>query len=462
MGSIRFGVWLGGAWGTYTWAAQVMAARRLRVVSGHLRPVAASRPGGEVAGGAMAEGALPPDGLLREGWERAFDGGDWERDGVLVLPNVLTDAARERWLASLQRVQRISDTMICETPWSDAEAWAPLGLVPTRSPLSDAEKARLCGGNEIDGPDGGFFPPGFDALPFEQKLRAPVECGEGVQWQGFFPSEFPLAYDDFLMHVACHHPQFLALQRRLLTAPEQLQPAGSEVIRPMRLDHTLLLNRKGGSQGRRWHAHEFDGRDSPKLNQPEEPFIDAAAMVDGPRLMLSRTLCYPAGIQEAHGGLLGVIPGAPLFRDPFCCCGNRTAWDDDMYAGWLAGKRPPATGEPLSIVNHALPPGSLLCFPHHMPHSVTPREPDAPTRWAQLLTYRTIDTSEPVPAGYGQSSSDTSWDWSDLASRRGLIDDEATTMLSWDFNRREEEYAALDEALKRLARPGVQKRMKAA
>ena len=35
-------------------------------------------------------------------------------------------------------------------------------------------------------------------------------------------------------------------------------------------------------------------------------------------------------------------------------------------------------------------------------------------------------------------------------------------MLSWDFNRREEEYAALDEALKRLARPGVQKRMAAA
>ena len=97
-----------------------------------------------------------------------------------------------------------------------------------------------------------------------------------------------------------------------------------------------------------------------------------------------------------------------------------------------------------------------------MPHSVTPREPDAPTRWAQLLTYRTIDTSEPVPEGYGQSSSDTSWDWSDLASRRGLIDDDAATMLRWDFDRREEEYAALDEALKRPARPGVQKRMEAA
>ena len=89
---------------------------------------------------------LPPDGLFRPGWERAFDGGAWERDGVLVLPDVLTDAARGLWLASLQRLQRISDTIVRETPWADAAAWAPLGLVPTRPPLSDAEKARLCGG----------------------------------------------------------------------------------------------------------------------------------------------------------------------------------------------------------------------------------------------------------------------------------------------------------------------------
>jgi hypothetical protein len=205
----------------------------------------------------------------------------------------------------------------------------------------------------------------------------------------------------------------------------------------MRLDHSLLLNRKGGSDGRRWHAHEYDGRDSPRLNLPDEPFVDAAALVEGPRLMLARTLCYPAGIAEAHGGLLGVIPGAPLFRDPFCYGGNRTAWDEDMREGWLEGKRHPATGEPLRIVNHGLPPGSLLCFPHHMPHSVTPRKPGAPTRWAQLLTYRTIDESEPVPAGYGQATSDTSWEWSQLASRRGLIDAEAATMLGWDFDRKE-------------------------
>ena len=432
------------------------AGRRLRTVRSHLSalPQSADSPRRPAAAVPAAEGAvmvphtaaaaaaaavdpaelrLPSDGLFRPGWERAFDGSAWERDGVLVLPGVLTDTARELWLASLQRLQRISDTIVCETPWADCRAWAPLGLVPTRPPLSSADKARLCGGCEISGPDGGFFPPGYEDLPFEQKLRAPVQCGEGVQWQGFFPAEFPLAYDGFAMHVACHHPQFLALQRRLLTAPEQ----GRHPPRLMRLDHSLLLNRKGGSDGRRWHAHEFDGRDSPKRNLPGEPFCDAAALVAGPRLMLARTLCYPAGISAEHGGLLGVIPGASLFRDPFCCGGNRTAWDRDMQEGWLRSKRHPVTGEPLRIVNHTLPPGSLLCFPHHMPHSVTPRTIDAPTRWAQLLTYRTIDESEPVPSGYGQAASDSSWDWAEHATRRGSIGAQAATMLRWDFNRRE-------------------------
>ena len=419
-------------------------ARRLRAVSSHLGSghrgsdaslkvgpagwLATTSPG--TCGGAAAV-QLPPDGLFRPGWEQAFDGGTWERDGVLVLPSVLTDEARELWLASLQRLQQISDTIIRETPWADAEAWAPLGLVPTRLPLSSAEIDRLCGGSEIAGPAGGFFPPGFHELPFEQKLRAPVECGEGVEWQGFFPAEFPQAYDPFAMHVACHHPQFLALQRRLLTPPEQ----GPYPPRPIRLDHSLLLNRKGGSDGRRWHAHEFDGRDSPRLNLPDEPFCDAAALVEGPRLMLSRTLCYPAGIAKEDGGLLGVIPGAHLFREAFCSAGNRTAWDEDMRAGWLKGKRHPITGDTLGIMNHSLPPGSLLCFPHHMPHSVTPRGIDAPTRWAQLLTYRTIDETEPVAAGYGQASSDTSWDWANLADRRGWMDEGAATMLRWDFDR---------------------------
>ena len=61
-----------------------------------------------------------------------------------------------------------------------------------------------------------------------------------------------------------------------------------------------------------------------------------------------------------------------------------------MERGWLVGKVHPITGEPLRIVNHALPPGSLVCFPHHMPHSVTPIL-SGTTRWGQLLTYRTID-----------------------------------------------------------------------
>eukprot|EP01043_Picozoa_sp_COSAG02_P076430 COSAG02_NODE_16232_length_1101_cov_1.520958_2_plen_195_part_01 len=148
--------------------------RRLQNVNSHLAiPAKNSRFENDLrslhgcSGTSAVAEVLPPDGLFRPGWEQAFDDGTWERNGVLVLPNVLTDVARELWLASLQRLQRISDTIIRETPWSDAEAWAPLGLVPTRPPLSDAEKDRLCGGCEIGGPDGGFFQPGFNELPFE-------------------------------------------------------------------------------------------------------------------------------------------------------------------------------------------------------------------------------------------------------------------------------------------------------
>ena len=109
-----------------------------------------------------------------------------------------------------------------------------------------------------------------------------------------------------------------------------------------------------------------------------------------------------------------------------------------MHKGWMKGKRHPVTGDALLIVNHSLPPGSLLAFPHHMLHSVTPSKIDAPTRWAQLLTYRTIDESKAVPAGFGQASSDTSWDWANLARQRGQLGAEAATMLKWDFDRKEQ------------------------
>ena len=56
--------------------------------------------------------------------------------------------------------------------------------------------------------------------------------------------------------------------------------------------------------------------------------------------------------------------------------------DDDrsMSAGWLAGRAHPATGAPLAIRHLELPPGSLVSFPAHMPHFVSPRRAGTGTR----------------------------------------------------------------------------------
>ena len=65
-----------------------------------------------------------------------------------------------------------------------------------------------------------------------------------------------------------------------------------------------------------------------------------------------------------------------------------------MERGWLHGRAHPRTGAPLAIKHLELPPGSLVCFPAHMPHFVSPRKAGAGTRWGLLLSYR-----EPDPTG---------------------------------------------------------------
>ena len=154
-----------------------------------------------------AEAPAEPEPLFRP---FEFDRDAWERDQYLVLPGVLTDGARERWLGSLQRLQAMQDSIIRRTPWNDAAAWAPLGLTPRDPPFTLADRERVCGGSEQGGGSG--FPEGFGSLPLELRLQAPVVC-DGFEWQGFLPESMPAAYDDFIMEVTCHHPQWLELQR---------------------------------------------------------------------------------------------------------------------------------------------------------------------------------------------------------------------------------------------------------
>ena len=75
---------------------------------------------------------------------------------------------------------------------------------------SERESAYSYAGSEQGGGSG--FPEGFGSLPLELRLQAPVVC-DGFEWQGFLPESMPAAYDDFIMEVTCHHPQWLELQR---------------------------------------------------------------------------------------------------------------------------------------------------------------------------------------------------------------------------------------------------------
>ena len=106
-----------------------------------------------------------------------------------------------------------------------------------------------------------------------------------------------------------------------------------------------------------------------------------------------RTLCYPDGARAVadggHGGELGVVPGAHLFRVPYHASGSQST--DEGMDRWLEGKIHPLTQEPLRIKRLDVPPGSFISFCHHMPHWVGARAPGAPTRWAALFAYRTPD-----------------------------------------------------------------------
>ena len=202
---------------------------------------------------------------------------------------------------------------------------------------------------------------------------------------GFFPEYFAAGAEPWLME-ALTHPQMAALQ-------EGLHGGG-----PVRLDHNVMLNRKPGSQGRTWHSHPYDARDSESLDATE-----------GRGLRLVRTLAFPDGVRPEDGGVVGVIPGAHHYKDPWDR--PRVDRDESLREGWMKDKVHPATGAPLEIIYPPLPPGSLLCFVHHMPHGTTPRTKGV--RWALLCAFRKPDprgiAAPPPPRPASAADDDGSW-----------------------------------------------------
>ena len=179
-----------------------------------------------------------------------------------------------------------------------------------------------------------------DALSEIQDLEAAV---------GDAPQRYSAEHNAYLAGLIAH-PQLLGLAREVL---------GPDI----RYDHCVALNRPSGNGGIGWHSHSY-GEANPALG-----FV--------------RIFFYVNGF-DADDGALGVVPGSHLFRDP----GIRAASDDELRAGWLAGKRHPLTGEPLEIEYLSAPEGTVVLMWTHAAHAVRPRQPGSRTRWAVVYAYR--------------------------------------------------------------------------
>ena len=315
--------------------------------------------------------------LLRAGTLTDFDRGAWNRDGFVVFPGALTEWATENFCQSLRRLQAIEDHTTLYTDWTGVD-WPAYGLPHPPGPITrenleqktgGQERGRMLPGHRVNNREKFGVRRGAKSWPLFDK--APVAFPSGVPNKGVLPSMFPTAYDSFIKDVTTlAHPEFRSLQQLLLDC----------TVEDIRMDHIHMLNRRGPDNGRTWHGHPYD-----------QDGFGVTTKYTG--LGLVRTLCYPlgCGMVEGDGGL-SLIKGAHLFRDPYCWNTQRpTASDAEMHTDWLAGRAHPITGEQLTVTKLSLPPGSLVCFGHHMPHYVGPIAAEFGTRLGLLMVYRRPD-----------------------------------------------------------------------
>ena len=232
--------------------AAMAARRRLTSLAEQLSPVPAPGP---CAAHQQPDLRQPPydrRALLRPGALDSFDQRAWDRDGFVVFAGGLTDWATQQFRASLRRMQAIDDHIILRTDWHGTD-WPAFGIPHTerRQTVTRAELERMCGGQErgfglLPGHKvQGNWSPGRRGLALGGLWDdAPVAFPPGVQSEGLLPSRFAPAYDAFLRDVTMlHHPQFGALQERLLRTR----------VDDIRMDHVHMLNRRGPVRACRPH-----------------------------------------------------------------------------------------------------------------------------------------------------------------------------------------------------------------
>jgi hypothetical protein len=293
-----------------------------------------------------------------------IDQEQFQRDGVIVLEGIYTEAATRRLTEACKSIQKCNDAWVnkdwLESPLMLA-AWRAAGLRPPTALGSPELRAQMTGGTQLGARDSSSSPGLFDGSDFrglQADARAPF-------LQGFCPEAFACGYDPMLLN-AYTHPQMLALQRQML-GPD------------LRFDHCLVFNRKAGFEGGGWHTHAYseDGLGLTTRN---------------PLLGEVRNLLYPEGFGgSGEDGDLSVVRGGHLYRDDTM----REANDAAMDAGWLASRRHPITGRPLVRERLALPPGSLVAALTHVPHYVGPRRQGV--RYAALLVYANPDHTRALP-----------------------------------------------------------------
>jgi hypothetical protein len=303
---------------------------------------------------------LQQDPLFR--YEPVLDQEAFRRDGVWVLPGIYTEAATARLLEACKRIQRCNDEWV-NHDWLAPPmraAWTAAGLRPPSALAPSKMRESLTGGTQKGARDSSTKPGLFDGSDFiglQEDRRAP-------HMQGFCPEAFACGYDPMLLN-AFTHPQMLALQRQML---------GSE----LRFDHCLVFNRKAGFPGGMWHSHAYtqDGQGQTTRNPP---------------LGEVRNLLYPEGFEQYDDGGLSVVRGGHLYRDHTL----REKNDDEMDAGWLAGRLHPITAHPLVRERLALPPGSLVAALTHAPHYVDRRR--SGVRYGALMVYANPDPQRRLP-----------------------------------------------------------------
>ena len=115
------------------------------------------------------------DDLLRSEVLQAFDRATFERDGYWVWEGILTDAARKRWTASLQKLQQMNDAILMDTEWNAIDFQARGFPPPLPEQITPEFLAACCGGSEQM--------PGFlrtaELRRYMHHLRA-IRTGSGV------------------------------------------------------------------------------------------------------------------------------------------------------------------------------------------------------------------------------------------------------------------------------------------